>query len=288
VRAYGSTLEQASGLPSVTGGPDDPPVMLHAALGDPVGGLNAAAALLLGFMHQRHTGEGQHIDLSQVECMLPMVAPSILEQSATGKTSPRIGNRHPRYVPNGCFPTLGIDQWITLAVRTDDEWRALCGVMRRSDLADDAALASVDGRRAHEDRIEVAIRQWLADVRPDIAMVTLQQAGIPAGIAKLPQDLASDPHLLKTGHWQPSDRPFMGPHLLPSVAYREGDSELPYPIEHLAPTLGQHNDEVLRGVLGLSDAEIAELARNDVIGTSATLPKPKKKKTEGRTASAAG
>ncbi|CAN5249032.1 CoA transferase [soil metagenome] len=287
VRAYGSTLEQASGLPSVTGGPDDPPTMLHAALGDPVGGLNAAAALLLGFMHQKATGEGQHIDLSQVECMLPMVAPSILEQSASGKTSPRLGNRHPYYVPNGCFPTLGIDQWITLAARTDGEWRALCGVMRRPDLADDAALASADGRRAHEDRIEVAIRQWLADVRPDIAMVTLQNAGIPAGIAKLPQDLASDSHLLKTGHWQPSDRPFMGPHLLPSVAYREGDAEFPYAIKDLAPTLGQHNHEVLSGVLGLSEYEIAELERNEIIGTAATLPKPKKKKAEGKTASAA-
>lgn len=288
VRAYGSTLEQASGLPSVTGGPDDPPTMLHAAIGDPVGGLNGAAALLLGFMHQRATGEGQHIDLSQVECMLPMVAPSILEQSATGKTSPRIGNRHPQYVPNGCFPTLGIDQWITLAVRTDEEWLALCGVMRRSDLASDAALASVEGRREHEDRIEVAIRQWLADVRPDIAMVTLQKAGIPAGIAKLPQDLANDPHLLKTGHWQPSDRPFMGPHLLPSVAYREGDSELPYPIVNLAPTLGQHNHEVLSGVLGLSESEIAELERHEIIGTVATLPKPKKKKSDGKAASAVG
>ncbi|HAP12946.1 MAG TPA: carnitine dehydratase, partial [Afipia sp.] len=287
VRAYGSTLEQASGLPSVTGGPDDPPVMLHAAIGDPIGGLNAAAALLLGFMQQRTTGEGQHIDLSQVECMLPMVAPSILEQSATGATSPRIGNRHPQYVPNGCFPTLGIDQWITIAVRSDDEWKALCGVMRRADLAGDSRLATVEGRREHEDSIEVAIRHWLADVRPDIAMVTLQKAGIPAGIAKLPQDLASDPHLLKTGHWQPSDRPFMGPHLLPSVAYREGDSELPYAIVNVAPTLGQHNHEVLREVLGLSDAEIAELERSEIIGTEATLPKPKTKKNDGKTASAA-
>ena len=281
VRAYGSTLEQASGLPSVTGSPDDPPTMLHAALGDPVGGLNAAAALLLGFMHQRNTGEGQHIDLSQVECMLPMVAPSILEQSATGQTSPRLGNRHPRYVPNGCFPALGIDQWVTLAVRTDDEWRALCGVMRRPDLADEAALATVEGRRAHEDRIEVAVRKWLADVRPDIAMVTLQAAGIPAGIAKLPQDLAADPHLWKTGHWQPADRPFMGPHLLPSVAYREGDSELPYAITRLAPTLGEHNHEVLSGVLGLREDEIAALEYSEVIGTIATLPKPKHAKKEG-------
>src|SRR5436305_856627 len=101
VRAYGSTLEQASGLPSVTGREGDPPTMVHAALGDPVGGLNAAAALMLGFIHQKNTGEGQHIDLSAVEAMLPLVAPSIIEQSATGNTGPRIGNRHPVHVPNG-------------------------------------------------------------------------------------------------------------------------------------------------------------------------------------------
>src|SRR3954452_22024748 len=137
VRASGSTLEQASGLPSVTGREEDPPTMLHAALGDPVGGLNAAAALMLGFMHQKNTGEGQHIDLSAVEAMLPLLAPSIIEQSATGKTSPRIGNRHPLHAPNGCFPCLGEDQWITLAVRSDAEWQSLCGVMRRGDLAAD-------------------------------------------------------------------------------------------------------------------------------------------------------
>ncbi len=284
VRAYGSTLEQASGLPSVTGGPDDPPTMLHTALGDPVGGLNAAAALLIGFMHRRATGEGQHIDLSQVECMLPLVAPSILEQSATGTTGPRIGNRHPHFVPHGCFPALGIDQWVTLAVRTDAEWRALCGVMRRADLADDPALATVEGRREEEDRIEVAVRHWLADVRPDIAMVALQAAGIPAAIARLPQDLAADPHLLKTGHWQPAERAFMGPHLLPSAAYREG--ALPAPIARLAPTLGQHNGEVLRDVLGLSDEEIASLARDGIIGTEAARPKAKEKKSG--TAGAAG
>ena len=79
----------------------------------------------------------------------------------------------------------------------------------------------------------------------------------------------------------------MGPHLLPSVAYRDGDSELPYPIVNVAPTLGQHNQEVLREVLGLSEAEIADLARSEIIGTEATLPKPKKKKTEGKAASAA-
>jgi crotonobetainyl-CoA:carnitine CoA-transferase CaiB-like acyl-CoA transferase len=272
-RAYGSTLEQASGLPSVTGREDDPPTMLHAALGDPVGGVSAAAALLLGFMHQKTSGAGQHIDLAQVECLLPLVAPSIIEQSATGDTPPRIGNRHPVFVPNGCFPCLGEDQWITLAVRSDAEWQALCRVMHRSDLAADPALKTAEGRRAEEDRIEVAVRQWTATVRPDLAMVTLQDAGIAAGVARLPVDLAGDPHLMQAGHWQPVVRPLMGPHLLPSVAYREGNSVLPYAIEQLAPTLGQHNREILGGLLGLGDQEIEQLAAADVIGTVATSKK---------------
>ncbi|KAA0073053.1 CoA transferase [Tardiphaga sp. P9-11] len=275
VRAYGSTLEQASGLPSVTGREGDPPTMLHAALGDPFGGVSAAAALMLGFMHQKNTGLGQHIDLSATEALLPLVAPSVIEQSATGKSGPRIGNRHPRFVPNGCFPCLGEDQWITIAVRSDDEWQALCKVMHRADLAEDPALATAEGRRAEEDRIEVAIRHWTTTVRPDLAMVTLQDAGVPAGTARLPLDLAGDPHLLAVGHWQPVTKVFMGPHLLPSVAYREGSARLPYPITRLAPTLGQHNEEVLRHVLGLSATEIDELRAAEIIGDAAISKKAK-------------
>ncbi len=276
-RAYGSTLEQASGLPSVTGREGDPPTMVHAALGDPIGGLNAAAALMLGFMHQKNTGEGQHIDLSQVECMLPLVAPSIIEQSVTGKSSVRIGNRHPVYVPNGCFPCIGEDQWITLAVRSDEEWQSLCRIMHRPDLAADPLLASAEGRREEEDRIEVAIRHWTSTVRPDLAMVTLQAAGIAAGVARLPMDLPGDPHLVKVGHWQSVDRPFMGPHLLPSVAYREGDADLPYAIEHLAPTLGQHNEEILSDLLGLTKPEIKRLRHDGIIGNVATSKQSKAK-----------
>ena len=275
VRAYGSTLEQACGLPSVTGREGDPPTMLHAALGDPFGGVSAAAALLLGFMQQKNTGEGQHIDLSATEALLPLVAPSVIEQSVTGQSGPRIGNRHPRFVPNGCFPCLGEDQWITLAVRGDSEWQALCAVMRRPDLATDAALSTADGRRAEEDRIEVAVRHWTQTVRPDLAMVTLQAHGVPAGTTRLPMDLAGDPHLLKVGHWQPVNRAFMGPHLLPSVAYREGDDPLPYAIDRLAPTLGQHNANVLGEVLGLSDDEIAALRAAEIIGDTAVAKKAK-------------
>ena len=91
-------------------------------------------------------------------------------------------------------------------------------------------------------------------------MVTLQAAGIAAGVARLPMDLPGDPHLVKVG---------------PSVAYREGDAQAPYAIEHLAPTLGQHNDEVLRDLLGLTGGEIEQLRDDGVIGHLATSKKTK-------------
>ena len=78
--------------------------MSHIAYGDPIGGLNAAAALLVALLHRKRTGEGQHVNLSQVECMLPLVAPWIIEQSIAGHVGPRLGNRHPEHVPHGCFP----------------------------------------------------------------------------------------------------------------------------------------------------------------------------------------
>ena len=277
-RAYGSTLEQASGLPTIQGFEGDPPSMSHVAFGDPIGGLNGATSLLLGLMHQKNTGEGQHIDLAQVQCLLPMAAPAIVEQSATGATSPRLGNRHARFVPQGCFPALGEDQWITISVRDDDEWQALCRAMRRPDLAADPQLKTAHGRRQHEDMIEAEIRKWTGIVRPDSAMVKLQAEGVPAGIAKLPMDLAADPHLWSVGHWQAVDKAFIGPHLIPLAAYREGDAETPAKVRMLAPTLGRDNHDVLREVLGLTDAEIRRLEDTEVIGTAALPPKPKPKR----------
>ncbi len=220
-------------------------------------------------MHQKQTGEGQHIDLSQVECLLPLAAPFIIEQSVNGSVAPRIHNRHERYVPHGCFPAIGEDQWVTIAVRSDDEWQKLCDAMHRPDLATDPALTTVEGRRANEDRIEAAIKQWTTTIRPDLVMIALQERGVPAGTARAPADLPGDAHLVTTGHWQAVNRAFIGPHLLPSVSYREDFEEKPYAITNLPPTLGQHSRDVLTAILGLTSAELDDLERDEVIGTVA-------------------
>jgi crotonobetainyl-CoA:carnitine CoA-transferase CaiB-like acyl-CoA transferase len=268
-RAYGFTLEQASGLPTVAGNPDGPPMISHYAYGDPVGGLNGTAALLIGLEHRRRTGEGQHIDLSQVECMLPMAAPWIIEQSVTGAVAPRMGMRHPCFVPQNCFRCTGPDDWVLVSVTDDAMWRRLCGVIGRADLAE----LGVQDRRARENDIERAVEQWTRERDADSAMKTLQQARVAAGVVRSPFDLAADPHLAVRSFWQPVDRPFCGPHVQPSLPFREGGD--PYPVRHPAPTLGEFNEAVLGEILGLSRDELALLAAKGVIGTEALPPTPK-------------
>lgn len=265
-RAYGSTLEQGSGMPSVIGKPGEPPVMSHIAFGDAVGGLNGCAAVLVALIHARSTGQGQFIDLAQIECMMPFAAPWITVHSTSDMPPPRYGSRHPQFVPHGCFRCAGEDNWIMLTATDEDMWQRLAILIRRPDWAADPSLKSEKARRAIEDVIERAVEAWTLTRDANQAMSELQAVRVAAGVARLPIDLLNDRHLQSRAFLQEVERAFIGRHPQASLPIRE-DSE-PYPIRAAAPTLGQHNREILSGFLGLSDAEIAQLARDGIIGTA--------------------
>jgi crotonobetainyl-CoA:carnitine CoA-transferase CaiB-like acyl-CoA transferase len=288
VRAYGSTLEQGSGLPSVAGTDDLPPVMNHVAYGDPIGGMNAGAAALLALLHKKRTGQGQYCDLSQIECMFPLVAAWVIEQSVTGKVVRR-GNRHPLYAPNGVFPCAGPDRWIAVSVTSDANFAALCGVIGRPDLGADPTLATTAGRAAQQDMLEAAIAIWTRTQDAEAAMAALQRAGIAAGVAWWPGELISrEPHLAARGHWQMVDRAWLGPHPQPSLPFRMNGA--PILIRTPAPTLGQYTEDVLRRLLGLDDAELAVLRDARIIGTEAIPATERKPRSAAlaRAAAAAG
>lgn len=266
-RAYGGTLEQASGLPTVSGFEHWPPTMTSYAYGDPIGGYNAAAALMLGLTAQQRSGRGRFIDLSQVEGMLSLVAPSIIEQSVHGRVGPRMGNRHPVHAPHGCFRCSGPDAWIVISVATDRQWQALCRSIGRPDLAQDAGLSAVAGRRGRQDEIETAIGAWTANRDADAAMTLLQSNGVPAGAVRSIPELLDDPHLAARGFWRPVKRPYVGQYIAGSTFYREHGAAAP--LRAGAPTLGQHNVEVLGGMLGLGPDRLAALAERHIIGTAA-------------------
>lgn len=266
-RAYGGTLEQASGLPLYTGHAAGPPAMTSYAYGDPVGGFNAGAALLLALWAQRRSGQGRHLNLSQVEAMLTMTAPWLLEQQISGSVGPRQGNRHPLWAPHGIYRCAGDDAWLTLSVRDDNQWQRLCAVLGRADLAADPELATVAGRRARHDELDAAISPWTGQRGADAAMAALQAAGVPAGVVRSMADLLQDPHLHQRGFWQRATRAHAGRYTATAPWFRLGPDALP--TRSLAPTLGEHNHAVLGGMLGLDAAQIQALQDAGVCGHTA-------------------
>ncbi len=265
-RAYGSTLEQGSGLPTVVGKSDMPPAMSHVAFGDAIGGLNGCAAILIALICAHDAGQGQLIDLAQVECMLPFAAPWLTVHSTDHMPPKRYGNRHPQFVPHGCFRCAGEDNWLIVAATDNDMWQRLAILIGRRDWAMDASLNSSEARRSVEDDIENAIEAWTSTRDADQAMFELQSVRVASGVARHPIDLLQDPHLRSRAFLQQVERPFIGAHLQPSMPIREGVG--PYTIRAAAPTLGQHNSEILTGLLKLSDSDVAELAREGIIGTT--------------------
>ena len=197
--------------------------------------------------------------------MMPFAAPWIIAHSIDGKAPVKYGNRHPDFVPHGCFPLRRRGQL--------DRGRGFqrCDVAEAGDAARPRRLGrrrrlkTAAGRRAIESEIEAAIAAWTSARDPEEAMNALQAAGVASGVARLPIELLNDPQLHARGFIQEVDRAFIGQHPQPSMPFRE--TEKPFPIRSAPPTLGEHNREILGGMLGLSDAEIDQLTRDGIIGT---------------------
>jgi crotonobetainyl-CoA:carnitine CoA-transferase CaiB-like acyl-CoA transferase len=253
-RAYGSTTEQASGMPFLHGAADWPPAMQHTAYGDPVAGIYAAVASLIALYGREQTG-GTTIDLSQVECLFQLCADGIVAQSATGAEPPRTGSQSAVSAWRGCVRCARTDAWI--AVDLDDPERlSAVGI----------EVASVG--TPQRDVIGDALAAWAAALTPLDAAHALQRAAIAAGPVVPAHNLLDDPHLTAVGFWRRTERRFVGTHLVPKPPYAL-DGVAPA-LNAPSPTLGQHNADILGGVLGLTPADIEALERDGIIGTRAT------------------
>jgi len=265
-RAYGSTVEHASGLPHLSGNADWPPTMVHVAYGDAVGGLNGAAALLTALRHRRRTGQGQHVDLSQSECLFPLGIHGILEQTVNGAAPLRLGNRSARYAPHGVYPARGEDQWVVIQVFDEAHWRALTTLVPGLDAFGDRA-----DRLVRVAALDVALAAWTRDFEADALMQQLQDLGIACAKVQGMEHLLTDRHLAARKFWRRIEREYVGAQPHPVAPYRADGKA--YGIDVPAPTLGQHNAKVLTELLGLDAAEFAALERAGVIGDRPVMAK---------------
>ena len=261
-RAYGSTIEQSSGLPHLNGRPEDPPTMQHVALGDSIAGLNGVAAMLTALTHKQRTGEGQFIDLNQAECLFPLAIHGILEQSVNGHQFQRYGNEHPDYAPHGVYPCSGEDNWVLIQIFDESDWRNLKKVTKLdfNDLED-----RIDRRQ----ELDKELSSWTSSQNKTELMNTLQRAGICACVLNDASNLVTDPQLAARQYIQWLDRAHVGNLAHPSAPYRSDEN--PISIRRPAPTLGEHNEQILKNLLRLDDSEINTLKEEGVIGTRPRL-----------------
>lgn len=266
-RAYGSTLEQASGMPRFRGEEGEPPALGHIAYGDPVGGLYGAAALLAGLYHRRRTGRGQWINLSQVECLLPFAANAILTRGATGREPPRIGNRHVHMVPHGVYPAAGDDRWVAVAVGTDAAFAALAALLGRADWRG-SAFDTAEARRKHEKEIDAAIAEWTRGRDAARIAEELQNAGIAAAPVVSPEDSMTDPHLEIRGFFHDTLRPHSGEQRQCGLAMLVDGRRMP--LRGVAPLLGADTHDVLTRLMGESDEAYHQALANGIVSLEPT------------------
>ena len=265
---FAPTMEQIAGLAWVTGLPDDPPVTPRGAC-DPLAGVHAAFAVLAALNFAERTGVGQQVELPMIETVLNVTAIQPIESEVFGVTLSRRGNRGHGGVIQNLYRCAGPDdEWIAVTVRTDEQWRALVDLMDRPSWCDVgmASLEEIAGRRERADEIDRRLQDWFAEQPREATVERLAGAGIPAAPVVSPSLVTENPQLRDRGFFEELHHCRTGPGLYPCPPFARLAGQHRW-LHRPPPTLGEHNEEVLRDRCGLKDDELAGLAASGVIGT---------------------
>lgn len=259
---YGLTIAALTGFMHLTGLPERQPAGTGTNYPDHIPNPgHAAFAILAALRHQRRTGEGQFIDLAQIEPTLAMLGPSLMNYFVNGVVDQRAGNTHPERAPQGVYPCAGNDRWIAISVCTDEQWLALAQALK---LEQRPQWLTASGRLSDTQALDDAISRVTEHHDALTLARTLQAHAIPCGPVQDARDvLERDPQLAARKHWITLDHPEVGPSTYNSAPYRYSDaqSEPTSP----APLLGQHTHEVCAELLDLDEDEINQLAQAGVL-----------------------
>lgn len=250
---FGTMAAAIAGFYPVTGWPDRIPAGPFTAYTDYISPRTSVALIMAALEHRAQTGEGQHIDFSQLENALHYLSPVLLDQEINGRTAGRHGNADATMFPHAVFPARGDDRWIAVACETQMQWGALAELVGLGQQAD----LDIEQRRAVATEIEDAITRWTSALDAEAAQTQLQQRGVPAHLVADGHDLQADPQMTHWRHFQHVPQPAHG------KTWIEGETfalaRTPSSIEWGGPIFGQHNMEVLEGLLGYDGDRVAEL-----------------------------
>ena len=258
---YDFMIQAMGGIMSVTGEADGQPMKIGVALADVLTGLYAANAIQAALIHQRETGQGQHIDMALLDVQVATLANQAMNYLATGNSPGRLGNAHPNIVPYQAFQTA--DSYIILAVGNDAQFERFCDLAGVPELADDERFRSNRNRVGHRDELVPRVAGIMMTKTSADWLEQLNARGIPCGPINDIEQVFADPQVQHRGLQLELDHPAAGK--VASVANPIKLSETPIEYDRSPPLLGQHSDEVLQRVLGLDPEAISELRDSAII-----------------------
>ena len=257
---YAPMFVALSGLGDMTGYPDGPPTQIRVG-GDIIVGVHAAFALVAAILHHQMTGNGCHIDLSAIESQASLIGDSLLDYMVNGTVQRRSGNDEADVAPHNCYRCDGDDQWVSIVVETDDEWRALVGAMGDPLWARSGRFVDGPTRHEHREELDRHIEAWTSTQRAADVTTRLQSVGVAAIPSYRASELFTDPHVVARDMVA---QVASGDGSMPVLRLGGRFAATPMQLDRAGPAMGEHNDEVFRGLLGLSESEIEALAADGV------------------------
>src|SRR5258705_7327335 len=261
--AMDMTIQAASGIMSVTGFPDGPPVKAGPTLVDFMGGIHLYAGVVTALYDRDRSGTGRLVEVAMQETVYPTLAASYDYYYRTGEIPPRTGNRQSglNSAPYNVFATA--DGHVAIHIVTEAHFQNLLKAMGREDLADDPRFATNAGRVAHMDETDALVEAWTRTLPKMEVFARTKAYRIPGAPVRNAPEVMNDPHMHEPGMLERVDHPELGEIVVPNTPLRlQGTDRVE---TRPSPTIGQHNTEIYGGWLGLSAAEIQQLSESGAI-----------------------
>ena len=266
----GNTIDGASGFSALRDyGDGDSTAITPQAKTDTIAAATNALSILMALYYRQKTGKGMFIDASMVEPAMTHIGEAIMDYTMNHRVQRSRGNRDISISPQGCYRCKGDDEWVTLSISSDEEWQRFAQVMGNPQLAGDERFSDVLLRLENQDELDNLIEAWTICHTKFEVMNLLQEAGIAAGAVLNNAETYDDPHLKERDFFITIEDPDAGVHTYPDRWWKLGETEAPK--RRHSPTLGEHNDYVLRQIIGLTPDEIAEFEQEGIIGTTPTV-----------------
>ena len=268
LRAYAPSIGALSGLDSTVGyegtnGESGRPLGLKHAYADLCGALHAVFAITSALFRRTRTGRGQYVDVSMLRATVATMGAGLMEYELTGRVPQPRGNYDPVMAPYGNYPCQGDDEWVSVAVRTEEEWRGLVIAMGSPPWAEEPIFSSRYSRLNHRRELDARLSDWTRGLTSWDATELLQSHGVAAFPVLNAEGRLFNPHFQERGLYSEIEHPALGAEPVFNLMWRL--SRTPPRIQRHAPLLGEHNNEVFCGLLGLQEAELSRLQEEQVI-----------------------